>query len=247
MRVLALDTTGRAGSVALIEDDVILEERAGDSSRTHAERLPGELLALLERCGVPLTAIDLFGVAAGPGSFTGIRIGIATMQGLAFVTGRPIVAVSALDALGHAAARGLPPGAPVAAWIDAQRGEVFSALYEVAAGDPFTDNRLTPIVPPAVASPADTLAGWPAHDARSALFIGDGAVRYADAIAATFPGTAHVAALPLLAGAIGRLAADAAAHGRAKHPAAIRPIYIRRPDAEIDRARREAALRAGRS
>src|SRR5207249_912032 len=99
MLVLALDTTTRAGSVALVDEDEVVEERAGDATRSHAERLPGEVQSLLEGQGLTSAAIDLFAVAAGPGSFTGLRIGIATMQGFAFVHRRRIVPVSALEAM----------------------------------------------------------------------------------------------------------------------------------------------------
>src|SRR5215831_17702615 len=119
MRVLALDSTTRAGSVALVENGVVVDQRAGDPSRTHGERLPAELAAL----GAPWPTIDVFAVASGPGSFTGLRIGIATMQGLALVTGRRLVAVSGLEALAQLAGADAAPGARVAAWIDAQRGE----------------------------------------------------------------------------------------------------------------------------
>src|SRR5450631_4316072 len=105
MRVLALDTTTRAGSVALVEDDRVVEEREGDSSRTHALRLPAELLRVLETRGLAIADVDLFAVASGPGSFTGLRIGIATMQGLAVVQQRRVAGISALDALAHLAAR----------------------------------------------------------------------------------------------------------------------------------------------
>src|SRR6266567_3825378 len=102
MRVIALDTTTRAGSVALVEDDRVIDERAGDGSRTHAERLPAEIIALTDAHGVGWKDVDLYAVASGPGSFTGLRIGIATIQGLAFVYGRRVVGVPALEALAHA-------------------------------------------------------------------------------------------------------------------------------------------------
>src|SRR4029077_9156984 len=94
MRVMALDTTGRAGSVALVEDGRIVREQEGDATHTHGERLPGELAAL----GVPFSAVDVFAVAIGPGSFTGLRIGLASIQGLALVSRRRVVGVSALEA-----------------------------------------------------------------------------------------------------------------------------------------------------
>src|ERR1700674_3345139 len=118
MRRMALDTTTRAGSVALVEDDRVVDERSGDLSRTHAQRLPGEILALADRHHVAMRDVDVFAVASGPGSFTGLRIGIATIQGLALATNRPVVAVSTLEALAHAASRDLAPGALVAAWMD---------------------------------------------------------------------------------------------------------------------------------
>src|SRR5262245_60617353 len=142
MRVLALDTTTRAGSIALVENDQVLAERSGDGSRSHAERLPADLLSLLKACGSSLSQVDAFAVAAGPGSFTGLRIGIATMQGLAFVARRRIVPVSALEALAQLASRECPPGRLVSAWIDAFRGEVFSALYRVTDAPLFSRGRV---------------------------------------------------------------------------------------------------------
>src|SRR5713226_6706944 len=145
MRVLPLDTTTRAGSVALVEDDRVVDQRGGDATRTHAERLPGAITAILDANGRPLSAVDLYGVASGPGSFTGLRIGIATIQGLAFVHGRRIVAVPALDALAHAGSVDLRSGTLIAAWMDAHRRDVFSALYRVTAAAPFTEERLTEV------------------------------------------------------------------------------------------------------
>src|SRR5687767_5547251 len=99
MVILSLDTTTRAGSCALLRDDRVLREHAGDGSRDQAERLPGDLAALLDREGVTLHQVDAFAVATGPGSFTALRVGIATLQGLAMATGKPLIGVSAFDAL----------------------------------------------------------------------------------------------------------------------------------------------------
>src|SRR5437773_694076 len=142
MRVLALDTTTPAGSVALVEERGVIAERRGEPSRTHAERLPAAIVTLLDECGVAMRAIDLFAVASGPGSFTGLRIGIATIQGLAFVTGRRIVGVSALEALAQIASGPLGADDVVAAWIDAHRREVSSALYRVLPFPLFDPGRL---------------------------------------------------------------------------------------------------------
>ena len=146
MLVLALDTTTRQGGVALTRDGAVVGTFAGDASVTHGQRLPGDLLRLLDAHALNVADVDLFAVAAGPGSFTGLRIGIATLQGFALANNRPLVGVSALDALNHSARSALSPqpsalsasqnGTEVAAWMNAQRGEVFSALYD---GETVTD------------------------------------------------------------------------------------------------------------
>jgi len=228
MIVLALDTTGRAGSVALVRDHQVLAEASGDPAITHAARLPGELIDLLAQAGVPLPALDLLAVAAGPGSFTGLRVGIAAMQGLAMALGKPIVPVSTLEAL----ARVDPSSEPhlIATWVDAQRGEVFASLYEAGEG--------SPILEPTALPPDETLTRIAAVAAgRRVRFVGDGAARYADRITSAMGAQAEVAdAAPRLAGAIGLIAA--AAPHRAVAPHAVAPIYIRRPDVELTRDRR---------
>jgi tRNA threonylcarbamoyladenosine biosynthesis protein TsaB len=242
MRVLALDTTTRAGSVALLEDDRVIDERGGDASRTHAERLPGDLIALLAAHGQTLADVELFAVASGPGSFTGLRIGIATAQGAAFVHRRPIVGVSALEALAYVGATNARAGDLVGAWMDAHRGDVFSALYRVDGGAPFAVGRLVEIETPQVGSPAATLARWRDGARTPIAFMGDGAVRYAEAIALDGAEHAgHVAEqMPPLAGAIGRIALARTRAGSAADAAAIQPLYVRRPDAEIERDRKRA-------
>jgi tRNA threonylcarbamoyladenosine biosynthesis protein TsaB len=229
MRVLALDSTTRAGSVALVDNGEVIDERAGDASRTHGERLPAELAQL----GAAWSTVDIFAVAAGPGSFTGLRIGIATMQGLALVTGARVAGVSALDALAQLASRDLGAGALVASWIDAQRGEVFSALYRTTGAPLYSSERLITLEAPAVATPSFTLETWSHYDLRSATFCGDGAVRYSSIVGIGDSGP-RLAQPVLLAGAIGRMAGMSADRAAAS-PAAIHPLYVRRPDAELHR------------
>jgi tRNA threonylcarbamoyladenosine biosynthesis protein TsaB len=224
--VLALDTTNRAGSVALVNRGAVVGEIAGDPSRDYGERLPRDLMRVLAEAAMPLDAVDLLAVAAGPGSFTGLRVGIAAMQGLAMATGRKIVPVSALDAL---AVAGANREAPVAAWIDAQRGEVFALLYDSSGSRRLTD--------PSALAPMATLDEWGSALAGIIpLFIGDGAVRHEAAIRERFGAGTRVLPPPPLAGIIGRLATDAP--DRAVLPHAVVPIYIRRPDVELARSRR---------
>lgn len=236
MRALALDTTTPAGSVALVDESGAIAERRGEASRTHAERLPAVIVALLEECRVPMSGVDLFAVASGPGSFTGLRIGIATIQGLAFATGRPAVGVSALEALVHVEGASAAAGTIVGAWIDAHRGEVFSGLYRVAARPAYDPDRLAEIESAAVGDPAATLARWNVLVARGIdTIVGDGAVLYQDVIRRVTPERPAVAAAPLLAAAIGRVAIARARRGESVAPGGIRPLYVRRPDAEMAR------------
>lgn len=238
MVVLALETVTRAGSVALLVDGVC-HVATGDPARTHGERLPGELLQLLSRHGQRLAAVDLFAVIAGPGSFTGLRIGIAAIQGLAIASGRKIVAVPTLEAMAQAWAWRAPPAsAPtiVVACLDAQRGEVFSAAWRVGGAADVAE--LPPVLTPRVCPP-DALAGELRVLAREGrvVAIGSGARRHA----AAFDRAIEVADMPVPLAEVA--ARQAARHpDRAVAPHALRPIYIRHPDAVIARDRAAAAL-----
>ena len=244
-RILALDTTTRAGSTALVVNDHVVDERSGDGTRTHALRLPDEILRLASENQCALSDIDLYAVATGPGSFTGLRIGIATIQGLALVHNRRVVGIPALEALAHAVSGDLPAGAVIAAWMDAHRRDVFAALYRVTAAAPFSRARLMELEGPSVGSAASTLTRWrELATGVPALFVGDGAVLYADEIARQ-SSDSRVVASPLLAGAIGLLAGDGAAE--AIEPSALRPLYVRRADVEISRDEKlgQTAIRQG--
>jgi tRNA threonylcarbamoyladenosine biosynthesis protein TsaB len=227
--ILALDTTSRAGSVAVVRGTRVLVELAGDEALAHGQRLPVALKDACEAAGITIEAVECLAVAAGPGSFTGLRIGIATMQGLAMARGVRIVPVSTLEAVAAAA-----PGSPdrVAAWIDAHRGEVFAQVFVRTAAGLVPDGEPIPAAPAAVlAAHAGTLAG--------AEFHGDGAMRYAAAIQAAFPDARIAGSVPPLAGAIGAIAG---AHPeRAVLPHAVVPVYVRRPDVEVERERRGTA------
>jgi len=240
MHVLSLDTTTREGSVALVDQHRIIDERRGDRSRPHAERLPSELVALADAHGIPLSAVDLFAVASGPGSFTGLRIGIATIQGLALTTGRRMVAVSALEALAQRAGGEVAAGTLVAAWMDARRQDVFAALYLVTSAPVFSPERLVEVEGPTVGTPDATLTRWADQiGSTDTLFVGDGAVLHASAIECRAADGWTIVPAPLLAGAIGRIAVVRIERGDTIDPAAVQPLYVRRPDAEI--AREQAA------
>jgi tRNA threonylcarbamoyladenosine biosynthesis protein TsaB len=230
MVILGLDTTTPTGSVALAVEGVVVREEGSDPSLPPATRLPLDLMTILDHASMKLADVDTFAVAIGPGSFTGLRIGIATMQGLAFAAGKPLVGVSALDALARVGEREAE-GRQVATWVDAWRGEVYAALYD--------DGRQ--VDAPVVATPDHVLSGL---GSAPTLFIGDGARTYQDRIHETLGDGARIASVPTppLAGVIAILGGAVAAEGTYAPPHAIRPLYVRRTDAELVRD-----LRATRS
>jgi tRNA threonylcarbamoyladenosine biosynthesis protein TsaB len=229
--ILSLDTTTRGGSAAVLQDDRVLSLVEGDGTRTHGERLPGELERALVEAGHVLSAVELLAVAAGPGAFTGLRIGMATMQGLALVTGRPVVGVSGLEALALTAFEQLGlPRARIGCWTDAARGEVFAALYDVEETTGLGP-ALTPVTPPEAGLPEQIWSSWHAFQAPATVMVGDAAIRYRQHLA----GVPHVLPHPLLAPAIARLGRRLARVGGPHVPHLLQPLYVRRPDVERPR------------
>lgn len=232
MIILALDTTTRAGSCAVLQDDEVLAVVAGDGTRTHGERLPGELAEALRAAGLALADVDLLAVARGPGAFTGLRIGLAAMQGLALTSGHPIVGVSALEALAL-----VTPGAGdgiVGAVMEAGRGEVFAALFHVAPSDgpwPRVDALAEHVVGPAEV----VWQGWRAWHHTLIRLCGDAAGLLKEGRERV-----DVAQAPPLAPAVGVLArrtweATPVAERAGLTPHHLQPLYIRRPDVELAR------------
>jgi tRNA threonylcarbamoyladenosine biosynthesis protein TsaB len=218
--------------VAVIRDGAIAAEVIGDPSRTHGERLPLDMMRALELAAVALHEVDLLAVTSGPGSFTGLRVGLAAIQGLAMSLERRVVPISTFDAL---AAAGTDGRSRIATWIDAQRGEVFAALYGASAR--------TQVRPPTSLPPAETLRAWSADfDGSPIVFIGDGAVRYADVVRDRVGASGTIVTPPPLARVVGQLAAQEP--DRAVLPHAIVPVYVRKSDAELARARQRAAAPA---
>ena len=226
MWVLALDTSTRAGSVALARDGDVVAAARGDPARTHGERLPGDLLALAGKAGMTLAGIDLFAVSRGPGSFTGLRVGLATIQALALAHRRCVLQVSTLEALAHTPG----PGERVLAWMDGHRGEVFAALYERASA--------RCLAGPCAGDPTGILESWAADlGARRLDVVGDGVpATRALLVQRLGPAATLVDDPPPLAPVIARIGFEHRDSGIAPH--AVQPLYVRRPDAVLARERR---------
>ncbi len=128
MTLLGIDTSSLAASAAIIEDGAILAENFVNVKRTHSETLFPMVESVLGNCGKSLSSVDLFAVTAGPGSFTGVRIGISAVKGMAMGTGKLCVPVSTLEALAYNLLGRRCVAVPV---MDARCGQVYTALFQV--------------------------------------------------------------------------------------------------------------------
>ena len=240
MVVLGIETVTRAGSLALWIDGRV-DGHAGDPATTHGVRLPNEATDWLGRASLRLPDVDLFAIVAGPGSFTGLRVGMATVQGWAMALGRTVVPVGTLDAMIESwLSAAADPRGFVVACLDGQRGDVFAAAFEIDGARTVDDAR--PRLPATVGTPAELAREVAVRGGGAARWIGSGAMRYRDAIAAANPdATFEDVTGPLASAAV----VIAARHReRAVGPHAVRPIYVRRPDAVIARERAGLARRA---
>ena len=172
-RVLAIETATRYQAVALLDGDQLLEHRIQRVRYNHGSSLLGNIDHLLNAQGVEVADVDLFCVGLGPGSFTGLRVGLATAKALARATDRPIVGVSSLAALAQGAAR-THPKATILAAIDARRREVYAAAYR------WNDGQLECVLDACALSPARWRERVEKDVTGPLIQIGDGVPRYAE-------------------------------------------------------------------
>jgi len=191
-------------------------------SRSHAERLPLEAINWLSGLGVSLSSLDAFAVVSGPGSFTGLRVGVAATQGWAFALGKPVIGVPTLDAVASDAAVAGLTDVLIVPMVDGQRSEVFYSAWRNGVE----------VAPAAAARPTDAIAAIAAaFPGLRAVAIGDGLAKYASLVDAAGWSRRDMTA-PLAESAVRLAAAGRYPRGTAH---AIRPIYVRRPDAEVSR------------
>jgi len=213
VRVLAVDTTTPRGSLAVVSDEAVEAEVRVDTPNGHSRWLVGAVECTLAGLGVEPRELDGFAVIVGPGSFTGLRVGLSTVQGLGLATGRPCLGLSALDVLA-ASATGTAPS--VVALVDGNRGEVFGGVYG-ADGHRRGESRCGAI--------ADLVAGLEG----TAAFVGDGALRYRAEIGDRVPGAVFPEVDLHLAASLGRRALGPLRAGEGGPPGDLRPLYLRAP------------------
>lgn len=232
MNLLAIDTAGKTAGVAILQDDRLLYECYLDAGLTHSETLLPLVDTALRLTGLTPAAIDLYGVNAGPGSFTGLRIGLAAVKGLAFAQNTPCAPVSTLEAL---AACHTGEGTVLCA-LDARRAQVYWAAFDLADHRRLTEDA---------AAPADDLAGLIKSCKKPLFFVGDGAALCYNKYGGE-PGVipAPAALTNGRAAGVGLVAGRMARQGLAVSPRELLPSYHRLSQAERERAERLSAQAA---
>jgi tRNA threonylcarbamoyladenosine biosynthesis protein TsaB len=221
--VLSVDTTSPSGGVALLKGSTLLAEINQDSPATFSARLLPTIQLLLGSNERSIKDVGGFAVAVGPGSFTGIRIGLSTVKSFAYSSGRPIAPVSTLSALARKIQ--YPQNRLVCPLIDAKKNEVYAALYRSKG------RVLEELIPEGAYSPDALFSRLPAH--RVIHFIGSGVEAYRPVLfryiqdKARFPQRS-----PFIAYEVGLIGYEMLRKGRGKSMHEIKPLYLRRSQAE---------------
>jgi tRNA threonylcarbamoyladenosine biosynthesis protein TsaB len=224
-RVVAVDTSTWWEGIALVEarqSTVSVSEIRFEVSDSHSVHLLGRLERLLAEAGWDRSSVDAWVATRGPGSFTGLRVGLGTILGLGLASGRPSIGVGTLDSMAEALGAAEGDRIPL---LDAGREEAYGARYDATSSPPVELDA------PWLGSPERV-----ARDATGdAVVFGPGATRYRDRLeAAGWRGAVHLEQVPVAAGA-GRLGLHRLASGELNGSVGLAPLYLRPPDAELKR------------
>jgi tRNA threonylcarbamoyladenosine biosynthesis protein TsaB len=238
MRILAADTSTSLCTIALCDEDRLLAETVVDCGRTHSERLVETVKWTLDQAGLAINDLDVLAVSIGPGSFTGLRVGVAAWKGLATGARLPLVGVPTLDAMTRVAPCREGWVCPV---LDARMGEVFAAAYRFDAG---SRTKLTSDLVCSIDHFLD-VCSKEAIPAAGSQFLGDGASLYREPILSRLaeaqifdPGSPHAGPR---ASAVALEARALMKAGACTDPGLVAPVYLRKPKAEKLHARGTAS------
>lgn len=234
MKVLGLDSSGLVASVALVEDDNLLAEYTVNYKKTHSQTLLPMLDEIVKMIQLDMDTIDAVAVAAGPGSFTGLRIGSATAKGLGLALKKPMIPVPTLDALAYNI---YDTDALICPIMDARRNQVYTGIYTCREGK--LENRME-----ACALGIDELVEKLNQMGRPVIFLGDGVAVYGGIIRKK--ASAEVSFAPAhvnkqRASAVASLGISYFKEGRQVTAADFRPDYLRKSQAEREREEKEKA------
>ena len=226
MKILAIDTSTPVGSIALTEGELLKAQHILNISATHNQRLLPGIDRILEDTGWTLDDLDALAVSLGPGSFTGLRIGLSVIKGLAWARGKPLAGVPTLDAL----AANVPfVPYPICPVLDARKGEIYTALYRL--NDEQVVEKFTPYMALKPEKLADLIS-------EKTVFVGDALLSYGDRLASRL-GDRLLQAPPHLnvvhASSVAWLAWRMLQLGRHEDVSSCTPLYVRPSEAELSR------------
>lgn len=223
MKILAVDTATKSCSVAIIDRSALLAEKALVVNQTHSKHLMGMIDSVMKMAGLKISDLDGFAVTKGPGSFTGLRIGISAVKGLSAASGKPLVGVSTLDALAFPFSMSSYLICPL---LDAYRGEVYVSLYR------FKNGTLKEKSSEKALSPEKLI-----QDIKEeCLFVGNGAISYKSIIKEKMGKTAHFSLSSqneIRASTVANLSVNRFINNDTDDTANFVPHYIRKSDAEM--------------
>ena len=224
MKVLGIDTSTSCGSVGLVDDQGVIADTLLNLPITHSERLLAGIGLVLGQSSCDLTDLDGLAISLGPGSFTGLRIGVSVVKGLAFATGLPVVGISTLDTL---AAQIAPTSHAIRPILDARKGEVYTALYRYEGG-----SRVKRLTPYQAMRPEELVVQL----REKTILTGDGVKTYGDYFRNALPSRVLFPALPLCVphgSVVATLGLELLQRGEILDLPAFTPIYVRPSEAEI--------------
>jgi tRNA threonylcarbamoyladenosine biosynthesis protein TsaB len=227
MLTLAFDTSSKTVAVAILQDDVILYDAIINVDLNHSEVLLPAIDQACLQTRIKISEIDLFACTIGPGSFTGLRIGVSTLKGLMLATGKPAVGISSLAALALNAGKS---SKIICSLMDAGRGQVYSAFYRYNKGG-FLDQIGT--------DKAVDLRDIIHNPEEEIIFVGDGAIKYAGIISNTKTKKINIAsaAQPYIrASSVGILGREKYNRNELLNAEAVVPVYLRSADALVKKA-----------
>ncbi len=233
MRILAIETATWTCSVALVRDGVVLAERGERTESSHARTLPRVVGEVMDDAGERLERGDAVAVSIGPGSFTGLRIGLSFAKGLGFSRGLRLLGVPTLDALALAAPAW---DGRLCAALDARKREVYAAVYERSGDRIVRRGEACAITAEGLAAALDAMAARDGVPAPAVHLIGDAVEAYGDALRAAIPGLVPFSSAehPPRASAVARLAAGRLTREPSGDDlASLAPAYLRPPEAEL--------------
>mgnify|MGYP005842226515 CR=1 FL=1 len=224
MKIFGIDTSTSCGAVGLIDDGEVISEYLLNLPVTHSERLLGAIEFVLREARCSIEQIDGWAVALGPGSFTGLRIGVSTVKGLAFATGRPVAGVSTLDVLASQIA---PTPYLICPILDARKKELYTAFYRYEEGHSLKrQSDYQAIRPENLVKKITELT----------IFLGDGVKTYRDYLSNSLSSLAIFPPAPLhvsRGSMVAKLGFELLQKGEYLNLSTFSPLYIRPSEAEL--------------